>query len=327
MYTINDETVKFIKAFGYKNLAIRTFPDKKKKLSGIEKRGNLIRCNTCGEFKAEKEVFMGYKNRPICKACSPVKLDIKVDELDKWSRLICFKNKYCNHGVHVSINAAHTDKEVQKVYAQFFEVDDKPLEEQWRIIEKLELEPSLIVQTRKSYHVYYLIKDGKLKRFREIQERLAYTFGGDMQKKNESTCMRIPGFYHNKKEPIMVKLVKYNPSLIYTQSELVSGLSLLRVPEKPKQSYKMNIDNCKDELFLLAYSHIREYIEYETRDKIIMRCLNTSHKDSNPSAVFFKDSLRFYCSGCGYSHSLYEVATEQGWRDIVNLIDERVKTA
>lgn len=319
---LRKDTLDFISAFGYETISLRTFSDRKSNLKGIERKGDMIRCNVCGEFLPSKDIYLGIKNKPICKKCSPVKIEIDVNDLGKWNKLLWYKNEFCHHGVHISINSAHRDKDVTKVYAQFFEVDDKSLEEQWKLIEGLKLEPSIIVKTRKSYHVYFLIRDGKIKRFREIQERLAYTFGGDMQKRSESTCMRIPGFYHNKKEPVAVKLIKCSPNLTYTQDELVKGLSLLRVPGKPRHKY-VDYSGCKDELLQMVYPYINSYIEEDLTKKIIMSCMNPFHKDNNPSAVFFKDSLYFYCSGCGYSKSLYEAAKENNWYDIINYIENK----
>lgn len=322
----NEDTIKFLKAFNFEKLAIRTFPDKKLKLKGIERKGSKIRCNICGKFHEEKEMFLGYKN-PICKKCSSVKLNLNsLEELNKWEKLLQFKNKYCDQGVHFSVNGAHTDKEVNKVYAHFFEIDDKPMEEQVEIIRKLPLKPSMVVKTRKSYHVYFLIKDGELKKFREIQKRLAYTFHADMQKYNESTCMRLPGFYHNKKEPIMVKLVEYNPDLIYTQSDIVSKLHLLRLPPEPEKSKKVvyKYDN-KNVLIDMVYNHLlsENKIFADKPNKILISCVNPYHEDNNPSAVFFKDSLYFFCKACGYSKGLYETAIENCWSDIIYYIDNQ----
>lgn len=321
---INKDAIKFIKAFNYDDgkFALRTFYDKKTNLKGVEKKENNIRCNCCGKYYPEKDVYLGIKDRPICKNCSPIKVTTTLEELEnKWSRLLFYKNNHCFHGVHLAINGAHTDKEVKKVYAQFFEIDDKSFEEQEQIIKSLKLKPSMIVKTRKSYHIYYLIQNGKLSLFREIQQRLAYTFGGDMQKKNESTCMRIPGFYHNKKDPIMVKLVSYHPELIYTQSQLITKLELLKLPIIEKRNkFSFNYDKYKDELLDMVYNHIYENIVYDKGNKFIMECINPMHEDNNPSAVFFKDSLYFYCKGCGYSKNLFEAAKEQGWTDIINFI-------
>ncbi len=102
-----------------------------------------------------------------------------------------------NHG-------GHEDKDIKRINAQFVESDSLPIEEQMKRIKAFPLEPSIIVQTRKSLHVYYLIKNGSISDFRRIQIKLAIFFNGDRNCINESRVLRLPGFYHCKKEPIMV---------------------------------------------------------------------------------------------------------------------------
>ena len=48
---------------------------------------------------------------------------------------------------------------------------------------------------------------------------------------NESRCMRMPGFYHSKQEPVMVECVKMDTTLIYTQEELKQALPVVEVPQ------------------------------------------------------------------------------------------------
>lgn len=316
----NDFT-KFIDAFGQDTLSIRTFSDKNMSLKGVEKQGQTIRCNVCGQYLDEKDMYLGIKGRPICKKCSPVKLSITKDQLPRYMNLLHYKNEN-NHGVHLSINGGHQDKEVTKVVAQFFEIDTMSMKDQVALVRKLEIRPSIVVKTRKSLHVYYLIKDGQIKRFREIQERLAYTFGGDLQKKSLSTCMRVPGFNHNKKEPIMVNLLHCNPDLIYTQDEIIEKLKLYRLPEKPERK-KFDFNGSRDDLYNMVMVHIGEKIMYETSTKVVMECINPHHNDKNPSAVMFKDGLNFYCSGCGFSARLQEVAKQESWHDILDYIDDK----
>lgn len=318
---MNLEFIKFINALCEDNLSLRTFSDKNKSLKGVVQEGSTIRCNVCGKFYDEKEIYLGIKNRPICKKCSPVKLSIHKDQLPRYEALLAYKNEH-HHGVHISVNGGHTDKEVTKVVAQFFEIDTKPMYEQVELVKALPLRPSIVVKTRKSLHVYYLIKDGEVRRFREIQERLAYTYGGDMQKRNLSTCMRVPGYNHHKKEPIMVKLLHCDTSLVYTQDELLDGLKLYRLPEKPKRA-RFDFQENKHELLQMAMYHLEEKTIYETSSKLVIECINPHHNDRNPSAVMFKDGLNFYCSGCGYSARLQEAARDQGWNDILEYIEEK----
>ena len=131
-----------------------------------------------------------------------------------------------NRGIFFVVNSGgNSDRKINKINAQFFECDTLSLEEQLENISKFPLEPSIIVQTKKSLHVYFLIKNGKVEKFRDIQKKLAKHFNGDGSCINESRVMRVPGFYHCKEDPVRVKCIKFNPNLFYTQEDLERELS------------------------------------------------------------------------------------------------------
>ena len=126
-----------------------------------------------------------------------------------------------DRGIYFVVNyGGHSIPDITRVNAQFVEMDDIPFEEQLARIEAFELEPSLIVKTRRSLHCYWLMKTAKVERFRYIQKQLVERFGGDPQCVDESRVLRIPGFYHCKEEPLLVECAKYNPELRYTQDQL-----------------------------------------------------------------------------------------------------------
>ena len=119
-----------------------------------------------------------------------------------------------HRGVFFVVNSGgHTDEEITRVNAQFVEMDTGSFEEQKAKITSFKLPPSIIVKTRKSLHCYWLIKDGDLKDFRKIQLQLVKQFDGDSMCQNESRCMRIPGFYHSKQEPVLVEYIKFEPQI------------------------------------------------------------------------------------------------------------------
>ena len=135
-----------------------------------------------------------------------------------------------DRGVFFVVNyGGHSGADITRVNAQFVEMDDFPLDEQLARIEAFELEPSLIVKTRKSLHCYWLMKNAEVKRFTHIQKQLVAHFDGDPQCVDESRVLRIPGFYHRKEEPLLVECVKFNPELRYTQDQLAQLL-----PEIPE---------------------------------------------------------------------------------------------
>ena len=150
------------------------------------------------------------------------KLPVKVSEIEEGLPELQKFNE-AGAGIFFAVNGADTDQEVLKngiAHAQFFECDDKSFEDQKKIIDDSPLRPSIIVQTAKSFHVYYLLNDGKAARFRGLQGTLCSFCDGDSSVKNEARVMRVPAFYHQKNEPVMVKLIRFDPDVRYTQDEI-----------------------------------------------------------------------------------------------------------
>lgn len=143
-------------------------------------------------------------------------------------------------GVYFIVNGGgNNDAEVKGskiARAQFMEIDGLPFPEQLERIRGFPLEPSIIIKTKKSLHTYWLLNEGNIKHFREIQQRLVQHFGADTSNVNESRVMRLYGFNHMKAEPCQVTLIKFDPELRYTQKQLAEVL-----PEYDKQFW----DNTK----------------------------------------------------------------------------------
>lgn len=152
-------------------------------------------------------------------------LSFNIKDFQSKSKILMAHNE-SNRGIFFVVNSGgNSDRKINKINAQFFECDTLSLEDQLENISKFPLEPSIIVQTKKSLHVYFLIKNGKVEKFRDIQKKLAKHFNGDGSCINESRVMRVPGFYHCKEEPVRVKCIKFNPKLFYTQEDLERELN------------------------------------------------------------------------------------------------------
>lgn len=152
-------------------------------------------------------------------------LSFNINHFQSKSKVLMAHNE-ANRGIFFVVNSGgNSDRKINKINAQFFECDTLSLEDQLENISKFPLEPSIIVQTKKSLHVYFLIKNGKVEKFRDIQKKLAKHFNGDGSCINESRVMRVPGFYHCKQEQVRVKCIKFNPNLFYTQEDLEKELS------------------------------------------------------------------------------------------------------
>ena len=139
-----------------------------------------------------------------------------------------------DRGVFFVVNSGgHDDADINRINAQFVEMDDLSFEEQLENVNAFKFPPSIIVKTAKSLHCYWLMKsNADVKRFRHIQKQLVKYFSGDSKCVNESRVLRIPGFYHRKGEPILVQCIKFNPEIRYTQDQLAAELPV--IPDEPE---------------------------------------------------------------------------------------------
>lgn len=109
------------------------------------------------------------------------------------------------------------------VNAWYMEIDGVSKEEQYKRLLKSPLNPSVIVESGNSYHAYWLAKDGTVENFEKIVRGLIKFFGADEACKDISRVLRIPGFYHNKREPFMVRIDLADYHILYTESEMMEA--------------------------------------------------------------------------------------------------------
>lgn len=130
-----------------------------------------------------------------------------------------------DRGIFYVVNfGGQDDASITRINAQFVECDDLSFEDQEKQIDAFPIKPSLIIRTRKSYHVYWFIKNGEVSRFRGIQKALVQHFNGDPACVNESRVLRLPGFNHCKEDPVRVECMWFHPEYRYTQDELAAVL-------------------------------------------------------------------------------------------------------
>lgn len=99
----------------------------------------------------------------------------------------------------------------------FFEIDGIPKDEQRSRIDSSPVRPSMIIESKNSYHVYFRVKDFDELKFKKIQNGLINYFDSDIKIKNVNRFMRVPGYKHlkNPDEPFEIKLIHKNDN-VYT---------------------------------------------------------------------------------------------------------------
>ena len=119
----------------------------------------------------------------------------------------------------------------------------------YKKIHSFPLPPSIIIKTRKSLHTYWLVKDGQVGLFRDIQKGLVRYFDGDPMCVNESRVMRLPGFNHCKGEPVEVQCVLFHPERRYTQEEILRAVPHEEKPLDKKtgteQGLELVVNGCE----------------------------------------------------------------------------------
>ena len=227
-------------------------------------------------------------------------LSFNIKDFQSKSKVLMAHNE-ANRGIFFVVNSGgNSDRKINKINAQFFECDTLSLEEQLENISKFPLEPSIIVQTKKSLHVYFLIKNGKVEKFRDIQKKLAKHFNGDGSCINESRVMRVPGFYHCKEEPVRVKCIKFNPNLFYTQEDLereliyiesefiVNDDNYIRKEETNKAGMNLSRGNLGESE---CTSNLFSEIDIENNSKNLESYISNYHSDLQESTLLNKENI------------------------------------
>lgn len=147
------------------------------------------------------------------------------EQIEKW--LIWYNNKWC--WIFFSVNSMQWEKRnkesVTHVNSWVCEVDDKTKEEQMTLISICPLKPSLVIESKKSYHMYRFAKDWKKENRNKICRWLCNFFWWDVAiPKNEAVVLRLPGFNHlkNPDEPFEVCIVDWSWEY-YTEEEMLSA--------------------------------------------------------------------------------------------------------
>ena len=94
------------------------------------------------------------------------------------------------------------------------------------------LPPSIVVQSGRGQHWYWLVCDCPVSHFRAAQKRLILHYGSDPAIHDLPRVMRLPGTLHQKGEPVLVDLLRCQ-HLVYPTATVLAGLPALPAPPAP----------------------------------------------------------------------------------------------
>ncbi|MDX2244315.1 MAG: hypothetical protein NW224_26880 [Leptolyngbyaceae cyanobacterium bins.302] len=159
------------------------------------------------------------------------------------------------YGIFETINEFNGSRKVDnlsKIIAWAVDIDESSKEVQLERIKK-GLIPSLVVETKRGFHLHWLAVDATIENWKSIvKDRLVPFYGADPKACDLARILRKPGFYHMKDplSPFMVKEV-WKWKVAYTEKQMLTFYASSKSPkEAPKWKKSMTE---KDESF---WNHI-----------------------------------------------------------------------
>jgi hypothetical protein len=145
-------------------------------------------------------------------------------------------------GIFVMVNAGdckgRKTGNVQAVRVLFVDLDGAPLEP----VLHAPIAPHMIVETSPGrWHAFWLVHDVPLADFSHLQTQLAKMFDADSSVKDLPRVMRVPGFLHQKGQPVQSKLIHVSegPSIAVQDFVQAFGISrLVPVGERNSTLFK-----------------------------------------------------------------------------------------
>ena len=112
-------------------------------------------------------------------------------------------------GIYLMVNEGNglgrKTANVVRVRSLFVDLDGEPLQ----TVTSQSLYPDMIIESSPGrYHCYWKVEGCSVEDFRYFQIELANKYNGDVKVHDLPRVMRIPGFYHQKKEPFMTKILE-----------------------------------------------------------------------------------------------------------------------
>lgn len=128
-------------------------------------------------------------------------------------------------GVFFAVNVLQPDaprrkaEHVARVAAVFLDLDGAPMPTSFP------LEPTATVESSSGrHHAYWAVSDLPLEEFSTIQKTLAALYGADPVVHDLVRVMRLPGYYHGKKDTgFLVRLTSCSPENQYTRADLLAA--------------------------------------------------------------------------------------------------------
>lgn len=140
------------------------------------------------------------------------------------------------------------------------------------------LQPHFIVETSPGkFHKYFLVDGVAVEQHQQIQQTLVNHYGSDPNAKDAARVLRVPGFFHNKGEPFMVRLIHESGAKPYTVAEMLAAF-----PTSKKNSYS---DKLVKQSPQPSHVHSETVMEGNRNSYLASQAGSMRYRNMSPAAI------------------------------------------
>jgi len=175
-------------------------------------------------------------------------------------------------GVFFSINSMKTwkrDKDnVVGLNAYFTEIDFWSKEDQEKLINNAPIYPSLIVESKNGFHIYYYAKEHKSDDNRKkIMWGLCNYYGWDSKVIDTSRVLRIPWAYHNKTEPYLISVFWWNTKS-HTEEDMLKAFADHKTTTQKEKDYWLFDESMQKQLWWNYWDRVKQLNTMQVLDRL-----------------------------------------------------------
>ena len=153
------------------------------------------------------------------------------------------------YGIYFTPNdfaGARKKENITQINSWIADIDAGTKPEQMTRIDKLIMRPSMIIESKRGYHLYWQAADATLENYRIVQEGIIEKTGADAAVKDPARLMRTPGYWHKKDKdnPFLIKTI-FRSDDKYTEKEMLYAFERKKLVHKTNYNFDRNADKSK----------------------------------------------------------------------------------
>lgn len=201
----------------------------------------------------------------------------------------------------------------------FIDTDSGDIKNAQHFCKSFDIQPHIIVKSSTNkYHLYFLIEEtakssSTLFKWESIQQSfMAIDPRFDQSMSDCSKLLRVPGFYHTKKQPQLIEIIKYSNHERYSLDELFDRIDAHKTPPKRGEKFVRPAEG----------SVVGESSRHGTLNSYLSSVSNKtlSHEELTDlatgfAASSFEDGLQWLPNGTRHTELLSQVQTFINYRE------------